>query len=85
MDTKRHGGKAASSTSPERISFPPSKVLLAFVSLVSCVTVWNVPLLCLEKKIQSTESTKIILAQSIPPVVASEGSSESYDLVSLFP
>lgn len=37
------------------------KVLLAFISLVSCVTVWNVLLYCLKKNIQSPESTKLFL------------------------
>lgn len=37
------------------------KVLLAFISLVSCVTVWNVLLPCLKKNIQSPESTKLFL------------------------
>lgn len=61
------------------------KILLAFISLVSRLTVWNVPLPCLKKKIQSPESTKIILAQSFSPVMAFEGTPESSDVVSFFP
>lgn len=54
------------------------RFLLAFVSLVSCLAVWNVPLPRLKKKkIQSPESTKITLAQPILPVIAFEGTSGS--------